>query len=204
MRKRRQPRESTRQSQQRDGNKCATMNDREHDTAWNDRLQDWLDGGLEADEHALIQSHLDNCERCRRSLNPLQALDHQLGYTISSTQLDQSFDARLFAKIDAANDAERIAARERAQAQLQANIEALSRNWKRTLLGMLPSVLAGIAFTLALTLYFDTAQWLRAFAVDNAGEIAGMSPSFIHLLLTSAMGAAIGYGIARWLSAEEA
>jgi hypothetical protein len=68
---------------------------------------------------------------------------------------------------------------------------------------MLPSVLAGIAFTLALTLYFDTAQWLQAFAADRAGEIAGMNSNFIHLLITSGLGAGIGYGVARWLSAEQ-
>lgn len=179
------------------------MSDREHDAAWNDRLQDWLDGDLEAQDQALVEAHLQSCEQCQRTFDALQALNHQLATSISPTPLDQSFDARLFAQIDAASDAERVAARQRAQAQLQAEIQALSRNWKQTLLSMLPSVLAGIAFTLALTLYFDTAHWLQAFAADSAGEIAGLNSNFIHLLLTSGLGAAIGYGVARWLSAEQ-
>jgi anti-sigma factor RsiW len=179
------------------------MSDREHDTAWNDRLQDWLDGDVDAQEQALIESHLQSCDRCQQAFDALQALDNQLATTISLTQLDHSFDARLLAQSGAMNDAERVAARERAHAQLQADFEALSRNWKQTLLGLLPSILAGIAFTLALTLYFDTAQWLESFAADSAGEIAGVSSNLVHLLLTSAMGASIGYTIARWLSAEQ-
>lgn len=179
------------------------MSDREHDAAWNDRLQDWLDGDVDAHEQALIESHLQSCERCQQTFDAFQALNDQLTTNIPRTQLDPSFDARLFMQIDAMNDAERVAARERAQAQLQADFEALSRNWKQTLLGLLPSVLAGVAFTLALTLYFDTAQWLESFAADSAGEIAGVSSNLVHLLLTSVMGATIGYAIARWLSAEQ-
>jgi anti-sigma factor RsiW len=179
------------------------MSDQEHDAAWNDRLQDWLDGGLDTREHALIHSHLQNCARCQRTLDAFQTLDDQLKSSLASAILDHSFDTRLFAQIDAANDAQRIEARRRAQVQLQAEIQALSRNWKQSLLGILPSVLAGIAFTLALTLYFDTAEWLRAFAANGAGQIGGVDSSFIHLLLTSAMGAALGYSIARWLTPME-
>lgn len=179
------------------------MNDQDHDAAWNDRLQEWLDGELETDEHALVRSHLESCAQCQQSLAALALLDGKLKTSIASTTLDHAFDARLFAQIDAVSDSQRIEARQRAQAQLQAELEALSRNWERTLLGLLPSLLAGIAFTLALTMYFDTAEWLRAFAANGAGQIGGVDSGFIHLLLTSAMAAAIGYGIARWLSPTE-
>lgn len=179
------------------------MSEQDHAAAWDDRLQDWLDGDLEAQEHALVQSHLESCAQCQQSLDALQRLERQLSSALTSTGLDHAFDTRLFAQIDAANDAQRIEARQRAQAELQAELQALARNWKQTLFRLLPSVLAGVAFTLALTMYFDTAQWLRAFAADGAGQIGGLDSSFVHLLLTSAMGAAIGYGIARWLSAAE-
>lgn len=35
---------------------------------WTDRLSEYLDGGLDADERASLEAHLAECERCRKAL----------------------------------------------------------------------------------------------------------------------------------------
>ena len=179
------------------------MSNPEHDLEWNDRLQDWLDGESDERERVLFDSHVASCESCQQRWRDLQTLDAALQNVSPTLTLDEMFDARLFAKIDQASDAQRSEARARAQAEFQAEITALSRNWRRTLTTILPSVLAGIAIALALAMYFDTAEWTQQFAAESAGEIKGVDASFIHLLLTSTIGAAIGYVVARWMTAEE-
>jgi anti-sigma factor RsiW len=172
----------------------------EHDLEWNALLQEWLDGDLDLREQAQVTTHLQTCEACQQSVSELRALDDQLTEVTPSMALDDSFDARLFAQIDAQSEAQKLEARRRVQSQIQEELQALSRNWRRTLGTMLPGVLAGIAIALCASMYFDTAQWVRSFAAEGANEIAGVDASFIHLLLTSTIGAAIGYFIARWLT----
>jgi anti-sigma factor RsiW len=179
------------------------MSNPEHDLEWNDRLQDWLDGESDERERALAESHVASCASCQQRWRDLQTLDAALKDVSPRLTLNDTFDALLLAKIDEASDAQRSQARARAQAEFQAEIHALSRNWRRTLTTILPSVLAGIAIALALAMYFDTAEWTQQFAAESAGEIQGVDASFIHLLLTSTIGAAIGYVVARWMTAEE-
>jgi hypothetical protein len=144
-----------------------------------------------------------SCESCRQRWRDLQILDTALKDVSPQLTLDETFDMRLFAEIDEASEAQRSQARARAQAEFQAEVHELSRNWRRTLTTILPSVLAGIAIALALAMYFDTAEWTQQLAAESAGEIKGVDASFIHLLLTSTIGAAIGYVVARWMTAEE-
>lgn len=179
------------------------MSSRDHDLEWNERLQDWLDGELDDREHGLTESHLRSCESCQQRLHDLEALDAALIEASPTLTLDASFDARLFERIDEASEVRRAEARARAQAQFQAEIHALSRNWRRTLTTILPSVLAGIAFALGLAMYLDTAEWTQRLAAEGAGEMKGVDASFIHLLFTATLGAAIGYVVARWIAAEE-
>jgi anti-sigma factor RsiW len=179
------------------------MSNPEHDLEWNDRLQEWLDGESDERERVIAESHVASCESCQQRLRDLEALDAALKYASPKLTLDETFDTRLFARIDEAGEAQRSQARTRAQAEFQAELYALSRNWRRTLTTILPSVLAGIAIALALTMYFDTTEWTQQIATESAGEIKGVDASFIHLLLTSMMGAAIGYVVARWMTAEE-
>lgn len=179
------------------------MSNPEHDLEWHDRLQDWLDG--ESDERAreLTESHLASCESCRQRLQELQTLDAALINLSPPMALNETFDARLFAQIDAASEAQRLEARARAQAEFQAELHALSRNWRRSLTTILPSVLAGIAIAMALAMYFDTSEWTQQLATQSAGEMKGVDASFIRLLFTATIGAAIGYVVARWMTGAE-
>ena len=179
------------------------MSNPEHDLEWNDRLQDWLDGESTERERALAESHVASCESCQQKLREFETLDAALKDVSPKLALDAAFDARLFAKIDEASEAQRLQARARAQEEFQAEIHALTRNWRRTLTTILPSVLAGIAIALSLATYFDTTEWTQQLATQSADEIKGVDASFIKLLLTSTIGAAIGYVVARWMTAEE-
>jgi anti-sigma factor RsiW len=172
----------------------------EHDFDWNDRLQDWLDGELDPGEQARFDAHLAGCARCTGGLARLQALDLSLRSAAPPPTLDSAFDAKLFAEIDKIDEARRAAARERVQAEIQTELKLLTQNWRRTLGLIVPGVIAGIALAFALAGYFDTAEWTRELATKTAGEIGPSTASFIHMLMTSVVGAAIGYVVARWLT----
>jgi anti-sigma factor RsiW len=49
-----------------------------HDIQWNDRLQDWLDGDLDASDTAALLAHMADCAACRARADELQALDRSL------------------------------------------------------------------------------------------------------------------------------
>lgn len=172
----------------------------EHDLDWNDRLQDWLDGELDASEQAVLDTHVASCTRCQEKLRRFERLDEALRAATPPISLDNSFDARLFAQIDEADEARRAAARERVQAEIQTELQLLTRNWRQTLGTIIPGIIAGIALAFALAVYFDTAEWVRALADQSAGEIGRTNALFVHALLTSGVGAAIGYVVARWLT----
>lgn len=172
----------------------------EHDLEWSERLQDWLDGELAPSEQAAFDAHLATCERCQTQLRKLESLDAALRTAAPPVSLDSSFDARLFAQIDEIDEARRAAARQRVQAEIQAELQVLARNWRRTLATIIPGIIAGIALAFAFASYFETADWVRALAERGAGEIGRANAMFIHALLTSAVGGAIGYAVARWMA----
>jgi anti-sigma factor RsiW len=172
----------------------------EHDLDWNDQLQDWLDGELDSSARAQLDTHVASCASCQAKLRQFERLDDALQAATPPIALDSSFDARLFAQIDEADEARRAAAREQVQAEIQTELQLLARNWRRTLGAIIPGVIAGIALAFALAIYFDTADWARALADQSAGEIGRTNALFIHALLTSGIGAAIGYVVARWLT----
>lgn len=172
----------------------------EHDLEWSERLQDWLDGELAPSEQAEFDAHLASCEHCRAQLEALQSLDAALRTAAPPVALDSSFDANLFSQIDAIDEAQRAAARQRLQAELQSELQTLASNWRRTLATIIPGVIAGIALAFGLASYFETADWVRALADQSAGEIGRSNALFVHALLTSGIGGAIGYTVARWMT----
>jgi anti-sigma factor RsiW len=65
----------------------------EHQLAWNDRLQDWLDGDLSASDTAKLQAHMADCAMCRARAGELQELDSKLRSSAPRLVLDDAFDA---------------------------------------------------------------------------------------------------------------
>ena len=171
-----------------------------HDIEWNDRLQDWLDGDLDAADAAALQAHMAGCAACRARADELQALDRSLRSAAPRLALDDAFDAALFAQIDAVDESKRAEARQRIEQELQQNLQALARGWRRALLFIIPGVIAGVALAFALTWWMNDAGVMRALIAQSAAEFGPGNSGQVQLIATTLLGAALGGLIARWLA----
>jgi len=171
-----------------------------HDIEWNDRLQDWLDGDLDAANAAALQAHMAGCAACRARADELQALDRSLRSAAPRLALDDAFDAELFAQIDAVDESKRAEARQRIEQELQQNLQALARGWRRALLFIIPGVIAGVALAFALTWWMNDAGVMRALIAQSAAEFGPGNSGQVQLIATTLLGAALGGLIARWLA----
>jgi anti-sigma factor RsiW len=171
-----------------------------HDIEWNDRLQDWLDGDLDAADAAALQAHMAGCAACRARADELQALDRSLRSAAPRLALDDAFDAELFAQIDAVDESKRAEARQRIEQELQQNLQALARGWRRALLFIIPGVIAGVALAFALTWWMNDAGVMRALIAQSAVEFGPGNSGQVQLIATTLLGAALGGLIARWLA----
>jgi anti-sigma factor RsiW len=173
---------------------------REHELAWNDRLQDWLDGDLEAADAAALQAHMADCAMCRSRAVELQELDSKLRSTAPRLALDDAFDAKIFAQLDVIDDSQRAAARSRIEQELQQNLQALARGWRRGLLFVVPGVIAGVALALALAWWLADANLMRTLIAQGAAEFGSNNSEQIRLITMTLLGAGVGGVIARWLA----
>lgn len=176
------------------------MNDIEqHDSSWNDRLQDLLDGDVDASDRSAIESHLSTCKRCRAQYAQLKRLDTALAQNLDAPQLDASFDRQVFARIEALDTRERELARRHADRELEQNLTMLARHWRRGLAYLIGGAIAGIALAFAFMAWAD--------AAGVADKLLGLSNGIgaehadsLRTLLTVLMGAAVGGGVSRWLA----
>jgi anti-sigma factor RsiW len=171
-----------------------------HDIEWNDRLQDWLDGDLDAAETAALQAHIGGCAACRARADELQALDRELRSAAPRIALDDSFDAKIFAQLDEIDDAKRAETRRRLEQELQQNLHALARGWRRALLFVVPGVIAGVALAFALAYWLDTGGVMRTLIVESAAEFGTDKSGQVRLIVMTVLGAGLGGLIARWLA----
>jgi anti-sigma factor RsiW len=181
--------------------RTATLSDaRDHELAWNDRLQDWLDGDLDSADAAALQAHMADCAMCRARAEELQALDRSLRSAAPQLTLDDAFDAKLFAQIEAIDDSKRAEARKRIEQELQQNLQALKRGWRRALLFIVPGVIAGVALAFALSWWLTDAGVMRALIVQSAAEFGADNSGLVQVVATTLLGAGLGALIARWLA----
>ena len=166
----------------------------EHELAWNDRLQDWLDGDLDAAGAAALQAHMADCAMCRARADELQALDRNLQLASPRLTLDSAFDAKIFAQIAARRPAQRL------EQELQQNLQALKRGWRRALLFILPGVIAGIALAFALAWWLNDAGLMRTLVVQSAAEFGANNSSQVQVIVMTLLGAGLGGTLARWLA----
>jgi anti-sigma factor RsiW len=174
-----------------------------HLAEWNDRLQDWLDGDLNAADEAELQAHMADCALCRARADELRELDFNLANAAPRIALDDAFDARLFARIDemvdAAHDSQRAAARQRMEQELQQNLQALARGWRRSLLVVVAGAIAGVAMAFGLTTWLNDAEVMHTLVVESA-RLGSENSGSVHLVVTTLLGATLGGAIARWLA----
>jgi anti-sigma factor RsiW len=171
-----------------------------HDIQWNDCLQDWLDGDLDAADTAALQVHMADCAACRARADELQTLDRDLRSATPRLALDDSFDAKIFAQLDAIDETKRAEARRRLEQELQQNLHALARGWRRALLFVVPGVIAGVALAFALAWWLDTGGVMRTLIVQSAAEFGTDNSGQVRLIVMTVLGAGLGGLIARWLA----
>ena len=173
---------------------------REHLLAWNDRLQDWLDGDLNASETAALQAHMADCPMCRARADELRELDFNLASAAPRLALDDAFDAKLFAQIDAIDETQRAEARRRVEQELQQNLQTLARGWRRALLFIIPGAVAGLALAFGLASWLSDASVMQQLVSESA-KLGSGSSGQVHLIVTTVLGAGVGAMVARWLAA---
>lgn len=172
----------------------------EHHLEWNDRLQDWLDGELDAAEAPEFEAHLADCDLCQERLGDFEQLEAQLRQAAPTLALDTCFDARIFSQIESVDEARRAAARQRLEQELQSNLHKLSQSWRRTLAFVIPGIAAGIALAFALTSYFDSSGLTGRLVAEGATGLGAGSANWVHAMLTTALGASIGGLMAGWMA----
>lgn len=170
----------------------------EHQLDWNDRLQDWLDGDIDAADRVAVESHLGGCDICQQQMSALERIDEALFSGAPAPELSAAFDDRLFAQIDAIDETKRAAARQRVEEELQENLRALSRSWRRALAFVIPGVMGGIVLAFALAGYFDASGLAGRIAAEGAS--IGGNASAIQTALIGMIGAGIGGLLAGWLA----
>ncbi len=176
------------------------MNEFEHhDSVWNDRLQDLLDGDVGPGERAGVESHIASCARCRAEYAQLKRLDAQLTTKLDAPVLDASFDRLIFARLAALDAQAREQARRQADRELQQNLHSLSRSWRRVLALLIGGATAGIALAFALAAWADAAG-ISEKILGAAGGLGLAHADSLHTVMIAIVGAGIGGGISKWLS----
>jgi anti-sigma factor RsiW len=172
-----------------------------HDSTWQDRLLDLLDGDLQGVERSTVESHVATCARCRVRYAELKRLDAKLKRRISAMapSLDMSFERQLMARIETLDTRSRERARREAEREFDENLQALARRWRRNLVLLIGGAIAGIALAFALTSWADVAGWSEKLLGTTTGFGIGDGDA-VQLLVAAAIGAVTGGGISRWVA----
>ena len=173
----------------------------QHDAQWNDLLQDQIDGELVASDRVALDSHVAGCPRCRAQLSKLKRLDHLLHAKLEPPPLSSTFDQQVFARIHAMNEQAQERTRRRMERELQDNLQALSRTWRRSLLSVIGGAIAGIALALAFLNWASEASLAKSLVIAATNSVGQGYSNVIQVLITMIVGAAIGAGVSRLMSA---
>jgi anti-sigma factor RsiW len=172
----------------------------EHLLEWNDALQDAVDGVLTPAVRATLEVHLQSCEICQEQLAELERVDGELVTASPRLTLDDAFERRLFAKIDSSDERARAAKRRQAQREIERARQALARDWRRNLVIVVPSIIAGIVLAYFLSTYFGSSEFMRALIAEGTAGLGHDAAGIVRIAVTSVIGAGIGLTIARWLA----
>ena len=173
----------------------------QHDAQWNDLLQDLIDGELIGQERVALEAHIANCPRCRARHAKLRRLDQALNSKIEAPPLTPAFDQQVFARIHAMNEQAQEHARRRLERELHDNLQALARTWRRSLLSVIGGAIAGVALALAFVNWAGDATIAKSLVSAATNSVGHGYANIIHVLVTALIGAAIGAGVSRLMSA---
>lgn len=170
-----------------------------HDEAWNDRLQDLLDGDVSRAERADIESHVATCPRCRLRFVQLKRLDGKLAAHLGAPRLDAAFDRQVLARINALDARKCEQARRQADREFREHMQALTRAWRWGMACLAAGVVAAIALILAIITWSERVDIAsRLAALVNDIGLSTIGP--LHTVLTLLIAAAVGGGVAKWVA----
>jgi anti-sigma factor RsiW len=167
---------------------------------WDESLQDWLDGELNAADSAAFETHLAHCGKCQLNVGDFEELDEALVGAAPSLELNAAFDQKLFAQIDAIDESKRIEARRRLEQEWQQQLQTLGRNWRRTLAFVIPGIVGGIVLAMALVSWLDSSGITNNLVAQGAAEFGGGSIDYLRAGITAVVGGAFGMLVAPWLA----
>jgi len=143
------------------------MSDTPEHCDWEERLQDRIDGELDAAQCAALDEHIASCTSCHARMGALQAIDAALSKGLSQQRPEESFNRRVLERVDAMARADRAAARARLEREWQAQAATLSRQWRNTWKSLALNGLAGVALLVALVTTFDVLPFV-SHLIDRA------------------------------------
>jgi anti-sigma factor RsiW len=165
---------------------------------WDERLQDWIDGDLDAAESAALEAHIAGCRPCQARLSAFRTVDEALSESLPGQTLPESFDRVVLERIDVASKAGRAAARARIQREYQDEIGAFSRQWRTALRSMILNVVVATAL-LAAFLTRLSGSFSAASLTDQIGQFAlyAYSRPGLTLAVMAATMSLVAFGLTR-------
>jgi anti-sigma factor RsiW len=151
----------------------------EHSEQWLDRLQDMVDGTLDAKELESVTAHLKTCTDCRAEHAQLSLVDEQLKNAFASVPvLSPDFSSRVFASVDAAEALRKSTAKQLAEREFEARMRAFHLEWKDLWQRHMGSIVAGLSIFGALAATLST-MWgqVSATLLDNLPALSWLSDS---------------------------
>jgi anti-sigma factor RsiW len=117
-----------------------------HLEQWVDRLQDSIDGTLDASEQATVSEHLKSCIECSREHAQLMLMDKELKRAFATVPaLSPDFSSNVFASIEAADNSRKTVAKQRAELEFQARMRAFGLDWNEIWQRHMGSIVAAVS-----------------------------------------------------------
>jgi anti-sigma factor RsiW len=157
------------------------------------KILDYQDNQLSADQRAEVETHLAGCPACRELARQLQQLDAALSTRVKIPALSAGFDRQLREQIQSTpadlSDAQRAERRRQLQAEFEAGMARIGRG--SFTLGRLLNYLAwpAVACVAGWLAWRLTAEWAARLPAQSLG---GFAPIMIPCLAASAVFLAVG------------
>ena len=137
---------------------------------WEERLQDWIDGDVDAGEAEAVLAHAAGCASCGERIEALRTLDNQLASCLPRPALDDDFDRRVLASVGRISG-ELASARSRLQRDWQEQQTGLRRS-RRRIWNWIILDAAAILMLIALATRF----WSRPDVAAWADRLVALTP----------------------------
>lgn len=166
---------------------------------WEERLQDWIDGDVDASESEAVFAHAAPCASCGERIEALRTLDAQLARCLPPLALDEGFDRRVLTGVGGV-PRDLASARSRIEREWQDQQEALRRGQRRVWNWIILDA-AAISLLIALA----TTSWPLPDAAAWSDRLLALTPDTVWSasLLLAAASTAVALAIVGLLATIE-